>query len=115
MNIETLSVVIGYLARGLEATGVAIIIVGVFYSLIRYIKNLVAKDADCYQVFKVGLGKTILLGLEVLIAADIISTVITDLNFSQVATLGIVVLIRTLLSFSLQIEVDGRLPWRRGA
>lgn len=115
MTIEGLQGVIGYLARGLEATGVAIIVIGVLYFIIRFFKSAAAKDPDSYHGLKVGLGKTILLGLEVLIAADIINTVITDLNLWQVAALGVIVLIRTFLSFSLQIEIDGRLPWRRGS
>ena len=61
------------------------------------------------------LGRTILLGLEVLIVADIILTVTIDQTLESAATLGLIVLVRTFLSFSLDIEMDGVVPWRRRA
>jgi uncharacterized membrane protein len=68
-----------------------------------------------YQRARQGVGRAILLGLEVLIIADIVLTITVDRTFDSAITLGIIVLVRTFLSFSLEIELEGRLPWRRGA
>lgn len=113
MDIGTLKVIIGYASQVLEAAGVAIIVLGIAYYIIKFVARLARGRGDSYTVLKLGVGKTILLGLEVLIAADIINTVITDPVLKQVIALGIVVLIRTFLSFSLQVELEGRLPWRK--
>ena len=68
-----------------------------------------------YTALRHNLGRTILLGLEVLIIADIILTVAIDQTLESAATLGLIVLVRTFLSFSLDIEMDGVAPWRRRA
>jgi uncharacterized membrane protein len=68
-----------------------------------------------YTALRHNLGRTILLGLEVLIVADIILTVTIDQTLESAATLGLIVLVRTFLSFSLDIEMDGVVPWRRRA
>ena len=68
-----------------------------------------------YTALRHNLGRTILLGLEVLIIADIILTVAIDQTLENAATLGLIVLVRTFLSFSLDIEMDGVVPWRRRA
>ena len=68
-----------------------------------------------YTALRHNLGRTILLGLEVLIVADIILTVAIDQTLESAATLGLIVLVRTFLSFSLDIEMDGVVPWRRHA
>ena len=70
------------------------------------------KAGDVYRVFREQLGRSILLGLEFLVAADIIRTVAITPNASSVAVLGGIVLIRTFLSFSLQLEVTGYGPWQ---
>ena len=77
------------------------------------IERMLKEKKDIYKSLKLGLGKTILLGLEVLVAADIIHTVIIDPTLDQVFALGVIVLIRTFLSFSLMVELEGRLPWRK--
>ena len=61
-----------------------------------------------------GVGRAILLGLEILIIADIIQTITIDPTLESAATLGVIVLVRTFLSFSLEIELEGVPPWRRG-
>jgi uncharacterized membrane protein len=68
-----------------------------------------------YQRARQGVGRAILLGLEVLIIADIVLTITVDRTFDSAITLGIIVLVRTFLSFSLEIELEGSLPWRRGS
>lgn len=68
-----------------------------------------------YRIYRGTLARSILLGLEFLVAGDIIRTVAGELDFSAVAVLGIVVLIRTLLGIEFQVELDGRWPWKRGS
>jgi uncharacterized membrane protein len=68
---------------------------------------------EVYRVVRTVFGRSILLGLEFLVAADIIRTVAVQPSLQNVAVLGLIVLIRTFLSFSLEVEIDGRWPWRR--
>jgi uncharacterized membrane protein len=71
--------------------------------------------APTYQRARQGVGRAILLGLEVLIFADIVLTITVDQTLDSAITLGLIVLVRTFLSFSLEIELEGALPWRRGS
>jgi uncharacterized membrane protein len=102
------------IAKGVEATGVAIIVVGATIALTRAGLELLGKaDANVvYRKTRSFLGRSILLGLEVLVAADLIRTVAVDPSLENVGVLGLIVLIRTFLSFSLDIEIDGKLPWK---
>jgi uncharacterized membrane protein len=68
---------------------------------------------QAYETLRRNLGRCILLGLEVLIIADIVRTIIVDTSIESVGALGIIVIIRTLLSFSLEVEIDGVWPWSR--
>ena len=70
---------------------------------------------QAFDEVRSSLGRAILLGLEVLVVADIIRTIVVTPTLSSAATLGVIVLVRILLSFSIDVEVDGVLPWRRGA
>lgn len=97
----------------LETSGVVIIVIGSLFFIAKFLVNVVMKKIDSYKTMRQGLGKTILLGLEILVAADIIHTVITDPELNQVFALGIIVLIRTFLSLSLQVELEGKFPWQK--
>ncbi|UTT50383.1 MULTISPECIES: DUF1622 domain-containing protein [Rhodococcus] len=70
-------------------------------------------EAEIYEPYRRNLGRSILLGLEFLVAADIIKTVAVTPTFTSVGVLAVIVLIRTFLSWSLQLEIDGRWPWQR--
>jgi uncharacterized membrane protein len=72
-----------------------------------------ARAHESYEELRQNLGRSILLGLEVLIVADIVRTIIVDPTIESVVVLGVIVLIRILLSFSLEVEIDGVWPWRR--
>jgi len=99
-----------------EVAGVAILVVGGLVSLVVYARDLSRGHRRvAYVALRHNLGRTILLGLEVLIVADIILTVAIDQTLESAATLGLIVLVRTFLSFSLDIEMDGVAPWRRRA
>jgi uncharacterized membrane protein len=101
--------------RGFEVAGVAILVVG---SLVAFVSAALGLRGGggraAYQRARQGVGRSILLGLEVLIIADIVLTITVDRTFDSALTLGLIVLVRTFLSFSLEIELEGTLPWRRG-
>ena len=105
--------VIADVVQVVEAAGAAIMIVGGAWALAEYGHALVRSVArrDAYRHLRRRLGEAILLGLEVLIVGDIIRTIIVDPTLDSVAVLGIVVLIRIVLSFSLEVEIDGTWPW----
>ena len=99
----------------IEVAGIVAIVLGAAIATVMFVRNLAASAAvdDAYRRYRVGLGRSILLGLEFLVAADIIRTVAIEPSFRSVGVLAIVVLIRTFLSFALSAEIEGRLPWRR--
>jgi uncharacterized membrane protein len=70
------------------------------------------RDPQSYADFRSGLGRSILLGLELLVGADIIRTVAVDPTYESLGLLGLIVLIRTFLSFSLEVEINGHWPWQ---
>ena len=103
-------------AEGFEVAGVAILVVGSLLAFVSAALGLRGGGAQvAYQRARQGVGRAILLGLEVLIIADIVLTITVDRTFDSAITLGIIVLVRTFLSFSLEIELEGTLPWRRGS
>jgi uncharacterized membrane protein len=110
---------IEYAALAIEVLAVAIIVVAMFYSVFRYsIWGIVQPGAeDRYRTLKVQLGQSLLLGLEILVAADIVRTVALEATLESVVILGLLVLIRTFLSWALVVEIEGRWPWasREGA
>jgi len=98
-----------------EVLGVMMIIGGAAAAAIGFGINLRSRGFDhAYAAFRRSLGRAILIGLEFLVAADIINTVALEPTFRDVGVLAIIVLIRTFLSFSLEVEIDGRWPWARG-
>lgn len=102
-------------AAAIEVVGIFIIIVMAIWAITSgLVRGLLKKDASSsyYQV-RQQLGRGILLGLEFLVAADIIHTVAVELTFKTVGVLAIVVLIRTFLSFSLEVELTGKWPWNK--
>ena len=104
--------VIETVGKAIDAVGVAVIAVGALISAAGAVRRLRARAADVYRTFREQLGRSLLLGLEFLVAADIIRTVAVTPDARSVAILGGIVLIRTFLSFSLQLEVTGYWPWQ---
>ncbi len=99
-----------------EVAGVGILVFGGLISLAVWVRDFSQGHRRvAYDGLRHNVGRTILLGLEVLIIADIILTVAIDQTFESAATLGLIVLVRTFLSFSLDIELDGVVPWHRAA
>lgn len=88
----------------------ALVATGVFAGRLRDDR---AGFAATYRLYRQGLGRAILLGLEFLVAGDIIRSVAVSPTFASVGVLAVIVLVRTLLSFSLEVELEGRWPWQR--
>jgi uncharacterized membrane protein len=102
--------------KAMDVAGVVAIVVGVAVATIIAAGSLLRKGTDrgdVYHRYRRGLGRSILLGLELLVAADIIRTVAITPTFQSVGVLGLIVLIRTFLSFSLELEISGRWPWQK--
>lgn len=102
------------IAKGFEAAGVAVLVVGFVLGFaqaaVAYLRG--GDRASIYRTLRSFVGRTILLSLEILVAADLIRTVAVDPSLENVGSLAVIVLIRTVLSFSLDVEIEGRLPWR---
>jgi uncharacterized membrane protein len=96
-----------------ETVGVVVIILGSILSSFRFLRDLRRTNtATAYREFRRDLGRSIILGLEFLIAGDIIRTVVVSDTLANVAILALIILIRTLLSLTLHLEVEGRWPWQ---
>lgn len=102
--------------EAVELIGVAIIAAGAAITLGLFLLSLLRRDdiEQAVACFRSSLGRAILIGLEFLVAADIINTVVVEMTLENVASLAIIVVVRTLLSFSLEAEIEGRWPWQRG-
>ncbi len=102
--------------RVVEIAGTAIIVVGAFGSLAVFLMGLIRRASNrenLITAFRSSLGRSILLGLEFLVAADIINTVAIEPTVESLIVLAGIVLIRTFLSFSLEVEIEGRWPWQK--
>jgi uncharacterized membrane protein len=108
-------IILQAITRGLEAVGVAVIVLGAVYALYRSFTLHPSANGGRYQQFRQTLGRAILLGLELLVAADIIGTVAVEPTLQNVLILALIVLIRTFLSISLTVEIENRWPWQKEA
>jgi uncharacterized membrane protein len=103
------------IALGFEAAGAGAMIVGFVVAVVLGIRSFARGDGGgrAFTVLRTTLGSAILLGLEVLVAADLVRTITSKPSLEDAVILGLIVLIRTVLSISIQIEIEGVLPWRR--
>jgi len=101
--------------RAVEAIGAAIMVLGGLGALVLYVVAMAAAATrhGAYEQLRQRLARVILLGLEVLIIGDIVRTIVVDPTLESVAVLGLIVIIRIVLSFSLEVEVEGTWPWSR--
>ena len=111
MSIEMFRNVVEQVGLAIDAAGVLVIVAGIVMAAIRLLTQPSAPMGR-YKQFRQDLGRGILLGLEFLVAADIIRTVAVTPTLESVLVLGLIVVIRTFLSLALQMEVEGRLPWQ---
>ncbi len=103
--------IIEFVGKTVDGAGVFVIVVGIAYATSGYVTRR-AGGLPSYRRSRQALGRAILLGLELIVAADIIRTVAVSPTFRSLGVLAVIVLVRTLLSFSLQVELDGRWPWQ---
>ncbi len=106
--------VVDTVSKVVDGAGVAVIVIGLLIATVTYLLAIRArKNPDAtFRVFRQQVGKAILLGLEFLVAGDIIRTVAVAPTFEGVGVLAIVVVVRTFLSFTLAVELEGRWPWQ---
>lgn len=112
--MSSLQSVLGLAGYAIEAIGVATIIVGFVLAAVWFASRLLRDDSlDAYRQLRRDLGRSILLGLEFLVAGDIIRTVTVEQTLSGAAALAVIVLIRVTLSLTLEVEIEGRWPWQQ--
>ena len=105
--------IIEIVGKVIDAAGVGAIVIGAVVASVIALSRLLRKQGAVYVPYRRALGRSILLGLELLVAADIIRTVAITPTLDSVAVLAGIVLIRTFLSFSLELEISGRWPWQK--
>jgi uncharacterized membrane protein len=103
-------------ARSVEVAGIVVIVLGAIAASLHFVWQVLrwGTSTVVYSAYRANLGRAILVGLELLVAADIIGTVAVDPTLHNLGVLAAIVLIRTFLSFSLEVEIEGRWPWQRG-
>ncbi|MFA4904749.1 MAG: DUF1622 domain-containing protein [Desulfobaccales bacterium] len=108
---------IQWVAIGIEFIAIGIIVLGAIITIITFLQRVIKEGPieENYRRFRSDFGKAILLGLEFLIASDIVGTVAVGPNFQDLGVLGLLVVIRTFLSFALELEITGRWPWQKDA
>jgi uncharacterized membrane protein len=114
MEDEDFDALMELVVHGFEVAGVVVLVVGAvaaFASALVTARRTGA--AVAYERVRRGVGRAILLGLELLIIADIVLTITVDPTLESALALGLIVVVRTFLSFSLEVELEGTLPWRR--
>jgi uncharacterized membrane protein len=100
------------IALGLELLGVAVIAIAFLYATMRGLLQLRQRTPDTYQFLKISIGRALQLGLEFLVAADIIRTVTIAPTREGIASLGLLIVVRTFLSWSITVEIEGCWPWQ---
>jgi uncharacterized membrane protein len=115
MAVPSFTEVMDGLARGFELLGALVLVLGLAWSavLAAQVWRRTRSPRLAYQILRRAFGGSLLLALEILVAADLIRTVAVEPTLENVGVLGLIVLIRTFLSFSLEIEIEGVPPWRR--
>jgi len=107
-----ISPLIEIVGQGVDVAGVALIVIGLIYATVLFLLGQLRQPNDAYEQYRKRLGRCLLLGLEVLVAADIIRTVAITPTFESLGVLALLVIIRTFLSWTIEVEVDGRFPWQ---
>jgi uncharacterized membrane protein len=112
MGSNAVNQAIELIARELEVLGLAVIGLASLYATIRGLLNIRQRKPDAYQRVKIFIGKSLQLGLEFLVAADIIRTVTVAPTREGIVSLGLLILVRTFLSWSITVEIEGCWPWQ---
>jgi uncharacterized membrane protein len=114
MNPELVNEIVDYVARGVELAGVAVIALAYIHATIRGLVEFGQRRPDAFPRMRVYVGKALQLGLEFLVAADIINTVTVKPTRESLLLLGFLIVLRTFLSWSITVEIDGCWPWQTG-
>jgi len=104
-----------YAAEWIDAFGVAVIVFGMVVASLHFLFKRFSNEPDSFDGYRKELGKTLLLALEFLVAADIIRTVAIEPTLESIAILAVLILIRTFMSTALELEITGSWPWQKGA
>ena len=100
-------------ATGIESLAVVVMVGFIVVVTVRWMMHLRQKPESAYENYRISVGRSLLIGLELLVAADIIRTVALDTSLINIATLAALVLVRTFLGWTLTVEVEGRWPWQK--
>ena len=111
--VESFRHIMEIVGTSVDGVGVFIVAGGMLVATARLAVHRAHETGNYYSLYRQDVGRAILLGLEFLIAGDIIRTVVVAPTLQNVVVLGMIVLIRTFLSLSLQLEIEGKLPWQR--
>ncbi len=111
--MESFRRIMDIVGTSVDGVGVCIVVGGALLATARLLVRRMHSTGNYYSLYRQDVGRAILLGLEFLIAGDLIRTVVVAPTMQNVLVLGLIVLIRTFLSFSLQLEIEGKLPWWR--
>jgi uncharacterized membrane protein len=112
MELSAVPQGIELIVQGLEILGVAVIGIAFPYATIRGLVQIGQRKPNAYVQLKIFIGRALQLGLEFLVAADIVKTVTIDLTREAIVSLGLLILVRTFLSWSITVEIEGCLPWQ---
>ncbi len=112
MNAEQLNTGIECVARALEVVGVVVIAMAFLHAMVRAALHLGQKREDAYDRLRIYIGKALLLGLEFLVAADIIRTVTITPTLDSLLSLGLLIVVRIILGWSIAVEIEGCWPWQ---
>lgn len=111
--VHSIEAIITFIGVVFDVAGVLVIVAGFTGVTIQGLRDRATRTPQPGRIYRIDLGRTLLLALEILVAADIIRTVAVELSLENLTALALLVLIRTFLSWTLELEVDGRFPWQR--
>jgi len=113
LHFTEINQIIGVIGKSIEIFGIVTILIGGIFATYHFLKEVrVEPPPKAYENYRSSLGRAILLGLEFLVGGDIIGTVAAEPTFHSLGILSLIVVIRTFLSFSLEVEIKGRWPWQ---
>ena len=116
-NLTVFQQIIEYIAEGVEVFGVLVTLVGLICAVVRFVRGTKSicfcKNNEDYLQFRSEVGRSLLIGLEFLVAGDIIHTVAVQPTLDNLTVLGALIVLRFFLSIALELEIDGRWPWQR--
>jgi len=112
MDACGLAQAVEWIALAFEITGVAVVALAFLFAMLRAVGHLGQKRPDAFERLKTYLGRTLQLTLEFLVAADILRTVTVKPTMESILSLGLLIVVRTVLSWSIAVEIDGCWPWQ---